>query len=565
MLDADTPLNREIKALMGTITTAGIAGRRPPRRLLPSLWLLLLLGTLPTGLHAAERVALVIGNGAYQHGNPLKNPTADARDVAASLKQCGFELVGGAARTDLSHEDMSGALTAFRKASANAKVTLFFFAGHGLELGGENYLVPVDAEIEAEHLVKHRTVSLDEVMGTMAEKDRLKIVILDCCRDNPLGRGWGRNLTAGLSAPRSTPRGTILLFSAAPGQVAKDGKGHNSPFSGVLKTELLKPGLEIEKVFKNVGTEVWQSTGSQEPWMNSSFYGNFAFLPGTNTNTNLSDGESAMVPTLSPAPAPAASASKTDTPRQATSDKPFENGLGMKFVPVLDYTDGSRVLFSIWETRLKDYAAYAAKNPGIDMKWNDQAQKCPGPDHPVIYVNWDDAKAFSAWLTKTERAAGQIGPEDEYRLPTDLEWSYAVGIGEREMADASPERKDGRIGGVYPWGTAWPPTEGAGNFSGQESSNSYKIAGYRDLYPYTAPVGSYEPNERGIFDLGGNVYEWCEDWYESVEKKRRVLRGGSWGNSSEEGLRSSFRNRYAPDFRYDTYGFRVALVIKSGN
>ncbi|MEM1442789.1 MAG: caspase family protein, partial [Verrucomicrobiota bacterium] len=190
-----------------------------------------------------QRVALVIGNGAYEHGNPLKNPAADAEDVSAALKQCGFSLVGGEAQLDLSHEAFEKAVVDFREAASEAEVALFFFAGHGLEVGGTNYLVPTDSKVEEEYQVKHRTVSLDEIMGAMAgNKDRLKIIILDCCRDNPLGRGWSRSGSQGLSAVTDTPDGTVILFSAGPGRVAADGQGRNSPFSAVLKEEILSPG-----------------------------------------------------------------------------------------------------------------------------------------------------------------------------------------------------------------------------------------------------------------------------------------------------------------------------------
>lgn len=235
----------------------------------------------------AERVALVVGNGAYKHGNPLKNPLADATDVADTLGRIGFELVGGRVQTDLGHEEMEGMLAKFKEESEDAKVVLFFFAGHGMEVGGTNYLVPVDAEVQEEFQVKHRTLPLDEVLAAIAGDDRLKIVILDCCRNNPLGRGWNRNGAAGLGTPASIPDGTVLLFSAAPGQVAADGVGRNSPFTHELKTALLSPGAEIEQVFKQVGAAVNKKTGKQRPWMNSSFYGSFSFV---------SEGENLAVP-----------------------------------------------------------------------------------------------------------------------------------------------------------------------------------------------------------------------------------------------------------------------------
>lgn len=150
---------------------------------------------------------------------------------------------------------------------------------------------------------------------------------------------------------------------------------------------------------------------------------------------------------------------QTDKPTQPSMaevrpDQPFTNTLGMKFVPVPIHgglAGGKTVLFSIWETRLKDYQTYAAENSGVDEEF-----KSPGfsqtEEHPVVNVSWEDANAFAAWLTKKERAAGKVGPRDTYRLPTDHEWSCAVGIGQQEDPRESPSDKDEKIKGVFPMG-----------------------------------------------------------------------------------------------------------------
>ena len=232
-----------------------------------------------------------------------------------------------------------------------------------------------------------------------------------------------------------------------------------------------------------------------------------------------------------------------------------ENSLGMFFKPVA----GTKVYFSVWETRVQDYAAYAAANSGVDGKWKDPIWEAkpvtPGPKNPVVNVSWPDAKAFCRWLTEKERKDGKLGADEEYRLPTDAEWSWAVGIGRRE-GTGTPGEKDGKLKNIYPWGKQWPPPQSAGNY---DDYSIYRIFGYQDGFARTSPVGSYPPNAQGLCDLGGNAWEWCEDWYDNTGTYR-VLRGGSWINHVQDFLLSSYRNHVAPGTRYDCYGFRVVLV-----
>lgn len=233
----------------------------------------------------------------------------------------------------------------------------------------------------------------------------------------------------------------------------------------------------------------------------------------------------------------------------AGRERPFINTLGMKFVPV----PGTDILMSTWETRVKDYANFAEEVSGLDGSWKnvETTGHKQALDHPVVNVSWNDAHAFCAWLSERERKI--------YRLPTDHEWSQAVGIGEREDPKATPKEKDMKIQDVYPWGTQWPPPEGAGNYSGDESASEFgKIDGYRDVHPFTAPVGRYTPNGLGHYDLGGNVWEWCEDCFDGISGSR-VLRGASWVDSSPAILLSSCRSASAPNYRGNIIGFRVVV------
>ena len=223
-------------------------------------------------------------------------------------------------------------------------------------------------------------------------------------------------------------------------------------------------------------------------------------------------------------------------------DAPWANSLGMKFVPV----PGTKVLFGVWDVRVQDYRAYANASGGVDNSW-----QSPGfaqsDTHPVVKVSWQDAQAFCAWLTQQERAANKISGSQSYRLPTDAQWSVAVGL--NEPIKGTPGDKDGQIKDMYPWGTQWPPPSGAGNYDPSLGVDNFE---------YTSPVGSFAANPFGLYDLGGNVWQWCEDEYSNASGNR-VLRGAAWNAISPDGLLSSNRNLYTSDVRYKFLGFRVVL------
>jgi formylglycine-generating enzyme required for sulfatase activity len=197
-----------------------------------------------------------------------------------------------------------------------------------------------------------------------------------------------------------------------------------------------------------------------------------------------------------------------------------------------------------YEVTQGQYEAVVDKNPSHPKT---------GPDYPVETASWYDAKEFCRRLTMSlpDKLKGQY----TFRLPTDAEWSVAVGL--PEESGYTPAEKDEEIKAVYPWGTRWPPPNKAGNY---DDYSSAKIPGFADGFDRTAPVGSFAANQFGLYDLGGNVWEWCEDWYDDNDEGR-VLRGGSWFLSERRGLLSSFRNYRAPDFRDSNIGFRVVLVV----
>jgi formylglycine-generating enzyme required for sulfatase activity len=253
----------------------------------------------------------------------------------------------------------------------------------------------------------------------------------------------------------------------------------------------------------------------------------------------------------------------------------FENSLGQRFVPV----PGTAVWFCLWDVRVEDFAAFVAAThydataqvvaiTAQGWKQNGATWRSPGfpqgPLHPVCAINWADARAFCAWLTAKERQEHRLRPGEFYRLPTDAEWSAAAGLSPE--GPGTPAEKESHSAAAYPWGPHWPPDPGAGNYAGEEARDGHwpaegtVIAGYRDGFARTSPVGSFAPNQFGLYDMTGNVWQWCEDWREPAHR-HRVLRGGSFYNASPKDLLASRRPDFdPPETRAVNFGLRCVLV-----
>ena len=231
---------------------------------------------------AAERVALVIGNAAYRHTTPLRNSRHDATDMADALEALDFDVIEG---LDLDKTGFSEKLREFARAARGAEATLFFYAGHGMQVGGENYLVPIDAELAEEVDLRLETFELAAFMGQMRSGTRL--VFLDACRDNPLARILARSMGPSRSAAigRGLGRvesasGTLIAYATQPGNIAEDGEGRNSPFTGALLTRIATPGLSVNDLLTSVTDAVVTGTGgAQQPWTHSSLRKPFYFKP----------------------------------------------------------------------------------------------------------------------------------------------------------------------------------------------------------------------------------------------------------------------------------------------
>jgi formylglycine-generating enzyme required for sulfatase activity len=233
---------------------------------------------------------------------------------------------------------------------------------------------------------------------------------------------------------------------------------------------------------------------------------------------------------------------EAESAKRFVAGKPvWEDSIGLRFVPV-----GS-VYFSVWDTRADDFDEFVrATRFNAGTGWRSPGFK-QGVGHPVVNVSWDDAQAFCKWLTEKEHKDNLIPATASYRLPMDVEWSLAAKL--EGESGATPSDKDSRVKNSFPWGTAWPPPAGAGNYSDDVSV---------DRYAETSPVGSFPANPLGLYDMGGNVWQWTQDWFDGTQKTR-VLRGGSYFGYFPGSLLSSYRRAVAPNERRNDIGFRVVL------
>jgi len=232
--------------------------------------------------NSQTRTALVIGNSEYKF-SPLKNPANDASDMASALRDSGFDVI---LMINASQLSMEKAIKSFGKKLRSGGIGLFYFAGHGLQVEGRNYLLPVDADIESESDVKYDAVDAGRVLGKMEDAGNdLNIVILDACRNNPFARSF-RSADKGL-AKMDAPTGSFIAYATAPGSVAADGDGRNGLYTQYLLQYMKEPNLSVERVFKKVRLAVVNDTAlKQTPWESSSLLGDFYFHGNGQVNIN---------------------------------------------------------------------------------------------------------------------------------------------------------------------------------------------------------------------------------------------------------------------------------------
>lgn len=331
--------------------------------------------------------------------------------------------------------------------------------------------------------------------------------------------------------------------------------------------------LEVAKILLDAGANPDQpDCHGKTPIM-------LALAEGHNRLYELMLGALKIAPNATPS---SAKPNETTAPHNPTER--ISSTTGLPFVSIPDLPG---VLFCRWLVRTADFRKFVddhENNNGYDYQMGEQPYvlKKTGwvqqnwdydwmnpafvqnDNHPVCCVSWIDAQKFCEWLTKVDRSAGAIRQNDFYRLPTDGEWSIAVGLGNEP--GSSPAEKHKKIKGFYPWGAEWPPPNGAANVAGEDVRDANwpeqfaVILGYKNGYVRTSPVGSFKPNSYGLHDMSGNVWEWCNDISYDGDCNKRIMRGGAWSVCDYMHLLSSFRGGNTPSDRCHDSGFRIVLV-----
>jgi formylglycine-generating enzyme required for sulfatase activity len=470
-------------------------------------------------------------------------------------------------------------------------VGLFYYAGHGLQINGENYLIPLNANIQ-----KAADAELEAVPASLIVKQMefvnnpLNIIILDACRNNPLSRGM-RSAGGGL-ARMDAPMGTFIAYSTAPGETAADGTGRNSPYTMALTKAMVKPGIAIEEAFRDARVDVLAATQRQQiPWESSSLTGAFVFNPGPAGATQVA-AVAAPAPAASPTQptAPTAPATRTPEPaKPAGKVKACQNCPEMVAIPAGTFmmgspsgedgrqdNEGPQTKISIrafsmgkypvtrgqFDEFVKATGYKPARRCFADMRGNGKFAVTSDANYtntgfhqtdqdPVVCVSWDDAKAYVQWLAE--------GSGKAYRLPSESEWEYAA--------------RAGATGSRY-WGDSADDACDYADAADRSARNKYpnwKVVDCDDGYSYTAPVGKFKPNKFGLYDVLGNVKQWVADCAtETISEiptdgssggdqcEVHSLRGSSW-ESLPDVMRLADRQTGHAGEAGIHIGFRVAL------
>jgi formylglycine-generating enzyme required for sulfatase activity len=468
-----------------------------------------------TGYAQSKRLALVMGNANYQNGGSLANPLNDADDMAKALQSVGFEVI---LKTDVKYQDAINAINDFVKRLPNYEVGLFYFAGQAVETQNSNYLLPVDVSLQNEEDAEVKCINVQRVLAKMeGAKKLVNIMILDASRHNPFPRKWSRS-----SGQRDVDYGSLIAYATAPGKTVWDGYGRNSLYTGALLKYLTLPGLSITEVFKKTRQQVIKDSDARQiPWESGYLISNFYFQEGGKVVNN----STTTTEVVKPEPKKTTDLSGMVYVEGGTFQMGSNEG-GDDEKPAHSVTLSSFYL-SKYEVTVAEYRKFCqATQHAMPEKtpiwgWQDS--------HPMVYVTWEDAEAYCKW------AGG--------RLPTEAEWEYAARGGNKSQG--------------YQYAGA---------------NELDKVAWYTDNSgnkPHS--VGEKLPNELGLYDMSGNVSEWCSDWsgaYSATAQTNpqgptngpyRCLRGGSW-LTHDFSSKVLDRSLNEPRVCNQHYGFRLLVT-----
>ena len=470
-----------------------------------------------------NRIALLIGNAAYADA-PLKNPAKDARDMTDVLQQLGFEVM---LTTDADRRQIIDAIRAFGQRMTGSSVALFYYSGHGLQYRGQNYLMPLNAQIQSETDIEFEMVDVDRLLAEMDAANRrgVNLVIFDACRVNPV-KGFLKGMQDGL-AQMAAPTGSLIAYASAPGTPSRDDlNGDNSVYTRRLLEALrAMPSEDIYKLLVWVRRQVMADTGERQvPWEASSLTGTFAFAaqPSEDCWANETPGAACAEPTT---------------------------GMEFVYVPGGCFQMGStatEIEQPVHEVCLQGF--WMGKYEVTQVQWQTVMGNNPayfkGEDRPVESISWNDAQEFVSNLNVAVETRGRASLQ--FRLPSEAEWEYAARAGTQTAYSFGD---DPNQLGEYAW------------FDGNSGVETH-------------PVGQKRPNAFGLYDMHGNVWEWVADtcyknydgaptdgsaWGSLGDGKPRVLRGGGWYYSPND-CRSAYRYWNPPDFRNYFFGLRVVVA-----
>jgi formylglycine-generating enzyme required for sulfatase activity len=570
---------------------------------------------IPRPALAENRVALVIGNGAYQNVKRLPNPPNDANDVATALRRLRFEII---LATDLDENGMEDAIIRFARTARTADVALFYYSGHALQFNGINYLAPVDAKL-IDEMDLRRMVRIDEILSYLQRAKNLRILILDACRNNPFAEQLSRLIGMTRATPLQqglakidAPQGMIVVYATQAGQTADDGEGRNSPYTTAFLKHIEEQD-EIGNIFREVSEEVYETTRhSQLPELSLSLIGRF-YLRGNVT--------------------PTPSVSKPNDACAAAADHWY----GVEAIGTIDALQDHLTRFPTCEfavlaqvkidilrkqsCRGDVIAASASSHAPCpltqaeerSLKPKDEfkeCDKCPevvvvpagqfimgspqnelarssdeGPQHPVTITRPFAVGKFHVTVDQFAAFVNETGYRGTSRCVVDFRQTGsdpAVCVGWDDARAyvrwlAKKTGKGYRLLSEAEWEYAARAGTTMRYFFGDDDKDMCRYgnaAGKCDGYDYTSPAGRFLPNGFGLYDMLGNAWQWVEDCYHDsyvgapsdgsawigANCSVYVLRGGSWYYDRRH-LRSAFRIKNSADVQNDNYGFRLGRTL----